>query len=213
MKFFLSTISLVLAANPSPVWPTAFSINFNETVNNGMGNQSAVFGTWYYSPPLARMDRFEGSEYDRFCRNSLPTPPSSPTTCQHLNVAGYRYLVFPEIEECCMCCTDAFGCGVTNNSWVLNGAYKGRTTIDTVNYHGQADYWEIIGLQTNYYYQTTTSPAGLVALIQGTDDYQWFDPTTMIIGAQDPSLFTLPSYCDPNNLCNGFCKIGMRQDE
>jgi hypothetical protein len=127
-----------------------------------------------------------------------------------LNVPGYRYLVFPDINECCMCCTDAFGCGVTNNSWVLNGVYEGRTSIKTVNFNGEVDFWKIIGLQTNYYYQTTDITPGLVALQQGADDYQWFDPTTMQIGAQDPALFTLPSYCDATNLCNGFCKIGLR---
>lgn len=199
-----------------PAWPAAFNISFNEVTNNGQGN-TTLNGTWYYdySNGLARMDRSNGN-FDRFCRSTQYGGAQSQ--CTHLNVPGYRYLIWPHVGsgECCMCCTDSFGCGVTKPNWVqlVNGTYIGKATFDTPSYAGQADSWEATGLQTNYYYQTDTAwgqtgvPAP-VALVQGSDDYQFFEPSTFSVGPQPSGLFDLPAYCDVNNLCDGFCKYGM----
>lgn len=33
----------------------------------------------------------------------------------------FRYLIFPELNECCLCCASDMGCGILSPSW-LDGA-------------------------------------------------------------------------------------------
>lgn len=39
---------------------------------------------------------------DRYCKS---IHPFSDTPCNHLVKGGQRFLVFPELKECCLCCT------------------------------------------------------------------------------------------------------------
>ena len=118
--------------------------------------------------------------------------------CQHLvdPAAKGRWLVWPAISTCCWCCTDSFGCGVLRPDWVaaVNGTYEGRAPLKTPwRGFSAADKWSAVGGQQNYYWQdgSGASPAPLM-LQQGTDDYQWFDPSTFRPGPQADALFAVP---------------------
>ena len=114
------------------------------------------------------MDRKNGAK-DRFCTGANP----STTMCQHLNPgpgAG-RYLVWPAISTCCFCCTNDFGCGVLQPTWVANsnGTYQGRAAWKTpFTSYAAVDKWEVTGLQTNYYWQQADAKASPLGLQQGT---------------------------------------------
>lgn len=70
----------------------------------------------YPTPPLS----------NRYC---LTVHPLKDTPCTHLVVGGVRYLIFPELDECCQCCTAAQGCGVLSPSWLQGAEYGGQVTL------------------------------------------------------------------------------------
>lgn len=152
-------------------------------------------GTYLYDfghpgGPRARTDRANGKG-DRYCG----TVKSDDSPCTHLVVGGERYLVWPSLSYCCKCCDDAQGCGVVTPTWMVDsgGAYVGSPNISTPNYDGATDEFSIQGLQQNLYYAT---PGGApVQLAQLSDDWQYFDPTTYVVGPQPDDAFEVPSYC------------------
>lgn len=63
---------------------------------------------------------------------------------------GKRYLIFPELNSCCMCCTAEQGCGALRPDWLADAQFVGTTTL-----RGRAAWqWAKKGLQTNYYYSS-----------------------------------------------------------
>jgi hypothetical protein len=80
-------------------------------------------------------------------------------SCTHLVTGGQRFLIFPELRECCMCCAAAAGagasggCGATLPDWLGSGQFVGVAPLRG----GPAYKWVIPaagGLQTSYYYAT-----------------------------------------------------------
>ena len=195
------------APAPPSTWPPSFSVAFNETVNNGRGNVSGANGRWYYdfANARARQERDDGS-LDRFCAGES----AARSPCVHLNPAGdaNRYLVWPALGQCCLCGADADGFGVLRPDWVAssNGTYLGRLGLDTPTWSGPADAWHVIGLQSNYYYQTPGAVVPL-AIAQGSDDFMFFDAATFAPGPQTDSLFDKPAYCSGAAKCKGLCSF------
>ena len=193
---------------PSATWPPSFFVAFNETVNNGKGNVTGANGRWYYdfANGRARQERDDGS-LDRFCGSA--NPARSP--CAHLNPTGdaNRYLVWPQLASCCLCGADADGFGVLRPDWVLaaNGTYLGRQGLSTPTWTGPADAWHVVGLQSNYYYQDPAAVAAPLAIVQGVDDYMFFDAATFAAGPQEASLFDRPAECAGAAKCKGFCSF------
>jgi hypothetical protein len=52
--------------------------------------------------------------------------PRSDTPCTHLVVSGQRYIIFPELGECCKCCSNAGGCGILDPNWLDAAEYTGQ---------------------------------------------------------------------------------------
>ena len=143
--FGVAVLSSVLTASsaqtPSPTWPTAFKISFNESTSTRgtLDNNATVGGAGRAANVVATEARQRGGVLPPRCATRPPQwyydfangrarmdrvngskdrfctgANKSPTMCQHLNPgkgAG-RYLVWPAISSCCFCCTDDFGCGV-----------------------------------------------------------------------------------------------------
>jgi hypothetical protein len=59
----------------------------------------------------------------RYC---MSIHPRSDTPCTHLVVSGQRYLIFPELGECCKCCSSAGGCGILDPNWLDAAEYTGQ---------------------------------------------------------------------------------------
>lgn len=148
--------------------------------------------------------------YDRYCG----TVKSDNSPCQHLVVNGNRYLVWPQLQYCCLCCTDAEGCGVVQPNWMVNvnATYIGLVNMRTSAYYGVANEWQADGLQPNFWYQTVSGAP--VEFDQVPDDFQSFNPSTYSVGPQPDSLFTVPSYCQPScpalSICSAL-KDGSKQ--
>eukprot|EP00878_Enallax_costatus_P022615 GHUV01024008.1.p1 GENE.GHUV01024008.1~~GHUV01024008.1.p1 ORF type:complete len:179 (+),score=32.87 GHUV01024008.1:112-648(+) len=112
-----------LTDDPRPVWHRNFVTEFNETTK-------IAFWSWHTNGKLTysvdqlaqRVDRDNGRG-DRYC---MSIHPFTDTPCTHLVVGGQRYLIFPELRECCRCCDDAGGCGILSPDWLANAEYVGQ---------------------------------------------------------------------------------------
>ncbi len=60
-------------------------------------------------------------KHDRYCG----TVKRQDTPCQHLVTDGRRWLVFPEANYCCMCCTAERGCGILKRDWLQDATFIG----------------------------------------------------------------------------------------
>jgi len=191
-----------LAANPdSPVWNNQFAQTFTETTKYPILGTHHTSGTYYYdwTNKRARTDRANG-RWDRYCGfNGLKIFKDTP--CTQLVVDGIRYNIYPELKECCACCSDANGCGVLKPDWLSSAEFQGQTK-DT---NGTSLYkWDIKGVQSNYYYETIQDkPTDRVMheIYQVSDDDQIFDVTSYTEEI-DESIWTLPDYCDASKSCS-----------
>ena len=117
------------APNP-PMWSPSFYVAYEETFVKG--NASYTFnGQFFYDAPNKRQraDKVNG-RYDATCASILP---NVSTKCQHLVVDEKRYIVFPDKNQCCMCCDAEHGCGIMRADWFKDGKYLGQEKIvDTV---------------------------------------------------------------------------------
>lgn len=185
--------------------------NFADESTRSPGTALDNSGWWAYDFANNRAAQWRASSLaDRFCsgENRISSP------CVHLNPTGdaNRYLVFPALGSCCLCGSDANGFGVLRPDWVaqVNGTYDGAAQLTTPTFSGLADGWHAVGLQSNYYYQV---PAGSVhagaplGIVQGTDDYMWFDPASFTPGPQADALFAKPAACNGAAQCQGLCQM------
>jgi len=194
----LSVVICVLSAPTPPVWPNAWSQKFTETTK--IVFTYSTNGSFYYdwTNIRYRVDRQNGY-IDRYCGSVK----YDETPCSHLVLNGYRYLIFPELPYCCMCCTDADGCGVVMPDWLNNATYLGQVDLNGTT----CDKWQKDGLQTNYWYQTE---AGVPCeLDEVPNDYIYWEEDTYVIGEPDPSLFVLPSYCSESEHCSDLSVCGI----
>jgi hypothetical protein len=140
----------------------------------------------------SRIDRSTG-KYDRFC-GSVKLFQDVP--CTHLVVDGLRYLIYPTLNSCCMCCTAESGCGTVRPDWLSDSNFVGYNTTGTTKYQ----VWDKKGLQDNFYWQVDDTQTPYI-IDQRPNDVMVFDVTTFKKGPIDPSLFALPSYCSKSTQC------------
>ncbi|CAF3142103.1 unnamed protein product [Rotaria socialis] len=193
---FSNDYSLLVAADPAiPIWPVAFQETFTETSTLPIvGTGTNIQGTYYYDfdQKAVRIDRSTG-KYDRYC-SSVKLLQDVP--CTHLVVNGLRYLVFPSLKSCCMCCTSESGCGVLSPNWLSNATFVGYNTTSTEKYQ----VWNKKGLQNNFYWQVDSTQVPYI-IDQEPNDLMVYDVTSFKKGAIDPSVFALPSYCSKDQKC------------
>jgi hypothetical protein len=72
------------------------------------------------------MDRHNGKE-DLFCG---PITNHTTTPCSHLIRDGKRYLVWPLLRQCCMCCDASHGCSTMRQDWLKSSIYEGKELIN-----------------------------------------------------------------------------------
>jgi hypothetical protein len=140
----------------------------------------------------SRIDRSTG-KYDRYC-SSVKYFQDIP--CTHLVTNGLRYLVYPSINYCCMCCTSESGCGIVKPDWLSDAKFIGYNTSTSVKYQ----IWDKKGLQENYYWQVDDTQTPYI-IDQQPNDIMIFDVDSFKKGAIDPSVFALPSFCSKDHSC------------
>ena len=87
---------------PKPVWPSVFFANFSEQ-HVTVATDSDV---GYYALDLG----FDGGKGAQAIYRTNGTSTNcggvhKNTPCTQLAVGGERYLVFPEKDDCCVCCS------------------------------------------------------------------------------------------------------------
>ena len=96
-----------------PVWPNKFSQDFEEDLKYPVLGTQKTSGTIHYdyTSKRYRIDRVNG-HYDRYCgANGFKLFKN--TACSHyVDETGDRYLHYPQLNECCFCCSADKGCGI-----------------------------------------------------------------------------------------------------
>lgn len=189
-----------------PTWPNNFTAGWNEqtnytgTVKYSGGSTTYIWGDG--TNPALIWARWDGWA-DPYCNNSLPLPYDSQ--CQHIVYQHQRYLYYPILNQCCVCCNDAQGCGVPapNFMQTLGAVYQGQG-----QYLGRAiNYW---GLPNNVTYVETTDPVPTsrqwAALWSPLDQY-----TNVWSWNIRRSAIQLPAKCSGATLCPAGPCLARRQ--
>ncbi|GBG28203.1 Hypothetical Protein FCC1311_044262 [Hondaea fermentalgiana] len=203
----------------TPKWPSVFSTTYESYWLNTTGKY--LYLEHGSKGPAERIDFDDGSR-DHLCSTFHKNTP-----CSQLTTQGFRYLHFPEIDDCCKCCTYVEGTyecgGVLSPKWLSNAtgnvAYHG---IETVRGHA-CHKWTIVGLMPehpNFYWQSveTGLPCGLQGYnylktpAERADDQYLFDVDTMRLEASE-SLFQVPELCKGSRYCGDpVCATGPELD-
>mmetsp|Transcript_27962 Transcript_27962/g.64534 ORF Transcript_27962/g.64534 Transcript_27962/m.64534 type:complete len:239 (+) Transcript_27962:55-771(+) len=143
------------------------------------------------------------------------------TRCTILTADKWKWLVWPDLADCCKCCPISKGCGPLASGWLNNASgnifYAGITGVDSALGTFQCHKWMVQGLDPenpNYYYEHTGANASegtpceidgynyLYVPSQRADDQYIFDPSSYSTQPA-PTLFDMPDYCKESSFCEG----------
>lgn len=184
---------------PVPIWHRLFSIEFNET--SFILFKRTTTGKWWYDAANGNevITRADGRG-DRYCGSIHPW---SVTPCTHLVTGGSRYLIFPELDECCLCCGADMGCGILSPTWLDGASFQG---VEMKNDH-MSYKWLKKGLQSNYYYATANDEQIPVELDQWPNSYSSLHVDTFSTEAIDPELLKVPENCKSKCPLTSLCTV------
>ena len=177
-----------------PTWTAAFS----EEVIDSKGKSHNTTGTSYYDSTTwqLRVDRTNAGA-DQFCALNGLGKLGFDGQCSHYVTGGERYLYYPETDECCLCCTDADGCGMLMPDWLGKAEFLGE-----MEHNGVQTYkWDQKGAEDNYYYETVAEDPldrTIVSVYQGYNDLQDFSDYSHAIPA---GALDLPKACQRKERC------------
>ncbi|EFJ46721.1 hypothetical protein VOLCADRAFT_105384 [Volvox carteri f. nagariensis] len=177
---------------PVAVWHEQFSVQFSETTSIFVTKHTV--GTWYYDAVAQKEAVYrQNGNGDRYCGS---IHPFTQTPCVHIVSGGKRYLVFPQLGECCMCCTAEKGCGLLSPNWLQDASFEGISEIQDV----PAYKWRKDGLQPNYWYATADPEQIPLELDQMPNDLMTFWPDSFLAEAPPAGVFELPNNCRPRRV-------------
>ena len=203
LVLFLCTLTL---QQPSPpVWNPSWSSNFTESSwFPEFGNNT--FKGYYlydYANNRSKIWRSNGRT-DRYCGT---IHPGVIMECTQLMINKKRYIIFPAIKQCCMCCTDAQGCGTVIPTWMASAtlystASSGQDTVYT---------WLEKGGQENFYAETVTKAGQRIPTkiyMEPNDDINFQVSTYNGSPTYTANDFALPTtygdcetHCPKNSVC------------
>ena len=183
----------------APDWATVWSAKFKESAAMPLLGNATITGTFTYQNDgttfRTKVVRDTGRN-DRYC-GTVVTGINTP--CTQIVRDGKRYLVFPQRQYCCMCCTNADGCGVVNRNWAASGVFTGVQ-------QGIYNEFEVQGLQSNWVWYTQSGIPKKV--FQAPQSDMIFDETTYSTAPVADSEFDLPTYkqscetlCPDSSVC------------
>lgn len=183
--------SSVFALDPPehPTFPKAFTVDFNETTK--LVTTWKTDGRWHYdSEQEAELVQRANGRGEKFCKS---IHPFTDTPCWHLVTQGTRYIVFPKLNECCVCCTtDKSGCSMLKPDWLQDAEFQGQLKTGGVDVWK----WKKSGTtSTSYYYNTADDKQTPVELDIVPVSYQRFHLDTYKEGPVDEKRFTIPDTC------------------
>ncbi|CAE7605543.1 unnamed protein product [Symbiodinium natans] len=214
----ISSLALLLLQGastlPQPHWPSTFVADYVSDDKHTTGYYASDT-----SPGVgASRITFEDGSGDHLCSYY-----HTKTPCEQLTTGGFRYLYFPNLPDCCKCCTYATGSylcgGPVGPRWMSNATgnliYEGKEVI-----LGRACHkWGIQGIfptHMNYYFQDveTGLPCGLDGYnYLRTPDEPADDQYLFKVGSVNltvpHSTFDVPQLCKAARYCGGkVCAAG-----
>ena len=184
-------------------WPEQFSIKFVSNITTA-GNGIPITGTMYYdwTKQSQRVEHGAGAvDCVHFYNSNLPcTIFFTPTGL-------YRILEKPLPPGEKECCLDMPSIKASPPDWAIktNATYNGTITETYSKLRAKEfSFPKLAGPKGCHIYDEVDDAAGTPLVFtfpahDGTQDYH-FDPKSLEIAPQDPSLFVLPDGCE-NNLC------------
>ena len=186
-----------------PYWPEEFQAEF-------YSRWKATDGIFAVQPHREAIILRDGS------RDHLCSAYHTSTPCSIITAMGWKYLVWPELQQCCRCCSYSSGCGPLGKRWVSNATGNVEyLQVAAVRYSARELYkchkWAVVGLSKehpNYYYQHLHSwkpcevdGANYLRKPSEIADDQYIFRLDSITRVVNASLFRLPSYCNGDKFC------------
>lgn len=186
---------------PRPYWPRRFSIRFNLT--SIIIFQRTTAGRWWYDADEDReVIYLEDGRGDDICGS---IKPFSSQACKSVYTCGNRYIVFPDTDECCWCCSRASpSCFPLSPYWLDDARYLDDEIVDGYETH---KWFTRRGAIATLYWSTVDNGIP-VELDQFPRSFQSFDPSSFDGTHEfDPDLFLLPKHCPK---CSYFSSCTLR---
>ena len=192
-----------LSKPPQPHFPTKFAAHWVSDYQKGIG--------FYALDKHREKIIFQDGTADHLCSSYY-----NHTSCVQLTTQGYRYLIFPEKDDCCKCCTYTRGSylcgGPLSSSWVSNKTgnlqYLGVEDVRGKKCHK----WNAHGFyDPNFYFEFVSS--GLPCEIdvfnylrnpsQRSDNQYIFMEETVTEEYDSHKMFKVPAMCKDSEYCGG----------
>eukprot|EP01012_Entosiphon_sulcatum_P009260 TRINITY_DN1515_c0_g1_i9.p1 TRINITY_DN1515_c0_g1~~TRINITY_DN1515_c0_g1_i9.p1 ORF type:complete len:211 (-),score=31.50 TRINITY_DN1515_c0_g1_i9:333-965(-) len=182
-------LGLAIAQHPEPKWGAPFFSEFEEVTVRGNT-------TGWYAIDLHHNN--DGSQavfrHDGYADAICGALKNAHEPCIQLATGPYRYLVWPQSNECCICCDRSAGCGPLSPGWVSNATFEG---VETIREHS-CNAWSVgpgpLG-RPDLIMQTQDSEAKVCFISDSLSDNITFHLETWT-GTVDPKYFRLPSNCN-----------------
>jgi hypothetical protein len=98
-----------------PTWPSTYTAYFVETADGPSGDRSSGIYWYDFANNRERTDR-SNTFTDELCNTLYP---DQNTPCTNLMKNDKRYIYFPDLKSCCVCCNVAQrGCSILKPNWL-----------------------------------------------------------------------------------------------
>ena len=173
---------------PRPYWHKRFSIRFNLT--SIVIFQRTTAGRWWYDSDEEReVIYLEDGRGDDICGSIRPF---SASACKQVYIRGNRFVVFPDSDECCWCCSSASSsCSMLSSYWLDDARYLDEAIL--AGYETYKWFTRRAAIATLYW--STKEESIPVELDAFPRAFQSFDPASFDQRPFDPDLFLLPKHC------------------
>lgn len=190
------TVGMALSIGP-PIQPPAYSVFFTEVLHI-FGQTFDNNGYWFYDFLNGRMryDHLRGHR-DNFCygQNLSDSDPHGPCTLLFTN-HSYMYVYYPLAKNCCALCGEKDKCTVLKPTWLSNGTFTGKKTIQGSTCYG----WITNGFdfRDELYVTDKNIPCQYTENSYDGDISHTitFNQSTYKVGQPNPELFEIPYYCN-----------------
>ena len=142
------------AAPSPPFWGPTWTAPFLQTLTLVPGiwvQQNNV--TWYYDattlPVGSSLYKHGEGQFDEICTGVAGHTKGNEECWLLASSDSWRYVIYPQTNECCRVCNVSDYCGIVSPSWLQdNSTYVGQATIEGM----LCDGFLKVGGEHNYYY-------------------------------------------------------------
>lgn len=180
-----------------PIWPNAFSVDFQEDLYLSILRLSRNNGTWFYdyTNGRARYDHNRGQR-NNFCNGQHLSDHDTKAPCSLLFTNhSNMYVFYPEAKTCCILCGEKQGCTILKPNWLSNATFTGQKTFNGVKCNGWAkpghvftDELYVSDKGVPCQYHEKSYEGDIIHTLT-------FNQATYKVGQPDSATFEIPTYC------------------